>query len=109
MSGAKLPELARPAANPPKAARDQLDIQAWESGLVDLARVHHPTVKWWHGYRKAEERYGSYCYICERFIVTWDPLSKIPQQAVDQIAMHKTDHFAGNNASKSANKKASTR
>lgn len=90
-----LPVLAAAARAGPKAARDQLDVQAFESGLLDLARITHPTVAWWHGYRRAEERFGSYCYVCERFIVTWArswPIPIIAKQAIDD---HKYLHRAG--------------
>lgn len=90
----QLPALAWPPVNLPRAARDQLDVQAYEAGLLDLARVHHPTITWWHGYRKAEERYGSYCYVCEQFIVTWDRFLPIPEEGQTQIDTHKREHRA---------------
>lgn len=90
-----LPELASPARAGPKAAREQLDVQAFESGLLDVARVHHPTVAWWHGYRLAEERFGSYCYLCEKFIVTWARKWPIPHIAKHAIDDHKYLHRAG--------------
>lgn len=91
----RLPELARPAVTGIKARDDQRDVQPFEDGLLALARVHHPTVKWWHGYRRARERYGSYCYVCDDFIVTWDRFAGIPVAAVDAINFHKLDHHAG--------------
>lgn len=96
MTANKLPALAAPRVKQPKAAREQLDIQPYEGGLLELARVHHPSVTWWHGYRKAEERFGSYCYICERFIVTWDRFLSIPQDAQQMIDNHKRSHRNGN-------------
>lgn len=90
-----LPVLARPPSRQPKAAREQLSVQAWESGLHDLARVHHPSVVWWHGYRQAEERFGSYCYVCEKFIVTWSRAWPIPMVAKEAINDHKLMHRAG--------------
>lgn len=93
-SGA-LPELARPTPPLPKAAREQVDVQPFEHGLVDLARVHHPGVHWWHGYRAAEERFGSYCYVCEQFIVTWHS-NRVPNKAaVTEIDAHKWQHRDG--------------
>lgn len=93
--GNDLPDLARPPGTLPQAQREQRDIQPWEAGLVELARIHHPTVKWWQGYRRASERFGSYCYLCEKFIVTWDRFAGIPQLAVDRIHSHKYDHRNG--------------
>lgn len=90
-----LPVLAAPPRGQPKAAREQLDVQSFESGLLDLARVHHATVAWWHGYRRAEERFGSYCYVCERFIVTWARNWPIPQIAKQAIHDHKYIHRPG--------------
>lgn len=91
-----LPELAWPPANLPKVARDQADVQPFERDLLDLARVHHPRVTWWHGYRMAEERYGSYCYVCERFTVTWNRSNAgPPKAAVEQISAHKWQHRDG--------------
>lgn len=91
----KLPVLATPAAKQPKAAREQIDVQPFEFGLLDLARVHHATVAWWHGYRQAEERFGSWCYVCESFTVTWDRKWPIPLRAKQLIDTHKYDHRAG--------------
>lgn len=96
MAKTPLPVLATPPVRQPKAAREQFDIQPYESGLLDLARVHHPSVTWWHGYRKAEERYGSYCYVCERFVVTWDRFLPIPLVAQECIDNHKRSHRNGN-------------
>lgn len=91
----QLPDLARPAAGQPKAAMDQLDVQPFESGLLELARVHHPTVSWWHGYRRAQDRFGSYCYVCDEFIVTWAGNSGPPKTAVVTIDAHKMHHRDG--------------
>lgn len=91
----ELPHLATPTRPKPKAAADQVDVQAFEAGLFDLARVHHPSVTWWHGYRRAEERYGSYCYVCESFIVTWGGNSGPPMAARGAIDDHKYLHRAG--------------
>lgn len=91
-----LPALTWPPVSLPRAAADQIDVQAYEAGLLDLARVHHPTVTWWHGYRKAEERYGSYCYVCERFVVSWDRFLPIPDDARSIIDNHKVSHRNGN-------------
>lgn len=95
MGSESLPELARPPSKQPKAAREQLTVEVWEGGLLDLARVHYPTVKWWHGYRQAKERFGSYCYLCERFIVTWSRAWPIPMVAKQAIDDHKFMHRAG--------------
>lgn len=92
-----LPELARPAAGMPKAATEQVDIQPWEGGLLDLARVHHPTVLWWHGYRQAEQGFGSYCYVCESFIANWGGNAGPSKKAVVAIDEHKYRHYNGEN------------
>lgn len=91
----KLPVLARPAVRQPRAARDQLDVQAWEGGLLDLARVNFPTVRWWHGYRAARDLFGSYCYVCEKFTVTWAGRWGPPDAAKLAIHEHKSQHRAG--------------
>lgn len=92
---ARGPELARPAGGLPKAATEQLDLQPWEHDLLALARVHHPAVAWWHGYRRAEERFGSYCYVCESFIITWGGNAGPPKAAVAAIHDHKMSHHNG--------------
>lgn len=87
--------LAAPPRGQPKAAREQLTVQPFETQLHEAARENHPTVAWWHGYRKAEERFGSYCYVCERFIVTWARNWPIPQVAKQAIDDHKYIHRPG--------------
>lgn len=91
----RLPDLARPSADLPKAALDQLDVQPFESGLLTVARVKHPTVSWWHGYRRAETGFGSYCYVCEAFTVSWSGNSGPPKTAVVAIDAHKMHHRDG--------------
>lgn len=95
MTPNSLPELVFPPAELPRAAADQLDVQPYESGLLDLARVHHPSVIWWHGYRKSQDRYGSYCYVCEFLIVTWDRFGGVPEMARRAIDDHKRFHRDG--------------
>lgn len=91
----RLPVLATAPARPPRARLDQADVQPFETGLVELARVHHPNVSWWHGYRRAEERFGSYCYVCERFVVTWGGNGSPPAAAREEIDQHKWLHKRG--------------
>lgn len=90
-----LPDLVAPAGNRPKTALDQHDVQAWEEGLLALARVRHPTVSWWHGYRRHGEAYADYCYICDAVIVEMtsngNP-SVLARLATDD---HKWDHHDG--------------
>lgn len=95
MSPNKLPALATAVGRQPKSRLDQADVQPWEQGLVELARVHHPNVSWWHGYRRAEERFGSYCYVCEKFVVTWGGNGSPPAAARDVISEHKWLHRNG--------------
>lgn len=92
---AQLPTLATPPRKQPKAAREQLDVQAWESGLLDLARAKFPAVVWWHGYRSIGDYFGSYCYICSAYIVTFSRRWPIPIVAKEQIHEHKNQHRAG--------------
>lgn len=94
-TAAKLPTLARPPQKQPKAAREQLDVQAWEGGLLAVAHTRFPTVKWWHGYRIIGDRFGSYCYVCERFIITWSRAWPIPKIAKESIDEHKHHHRRG--------------
>lgn len=91
-SADELPPLAVAPLNLPRAAADQGDVQAFEYGLLAVARHNHPTVAWWHGYRRAEERFGSYCYVCETFIVTWSGNSGPPMPARHEIDAHKMSH-----------------
>lgn len=91
----ELPTLARPPQNQPKAAREQLTVQAWEGGLLAVAHTKFPTVKWWHGYRMIEGFFGSYCYVCESFIVTWSRRWPIPKIAAEVIDEHKELHRRG--------------
>lgn len=86
---------SRPLPALPKAARDQVTVELFEADLVTAARVYHPTVSWWHGYRRAEERFGSYCYLCEAFTVTWSGNGGPPKAAVTAIDAHKRDHAPG--------------
>lgn len=95
MGKARLPALALPPRQLPKAAREQIDIQAYEGGLTELARVQHPTIAWWHGYRKIGDLFGSYCYVCDRFVVTWSRAWPIPKVAQETIHEHKNEHRAG--------------
>lgn len=95
MSANRLPVLATPATRSPRARLDQTDVQPWEQGLVELARAQHPNVSWWHGYRRAEERFGSYCYVCEKFVVTWGGNGSPPEAARIVIDAHKWLHKRG--------------
>lgn len=79
----------------PLAMLDQIDIQPFEYGLHDLARVHHPGVHWWHGYRRDDQGFGSYCYVCDRFLVRWGGNGSPPMFARHTISEHKFDHRAG--------------
>lgn len=91
----KLPHLAPPTRVAPKAQRDQLFVLGWESELLDQARTDFPAVFWWHGYRQIGDYFGSYCYICSAYIVTFSrryPIPLIAKQAVDD---HKMLHHAG--------------
>lgn len=90
-----LPDLAALPATLPKAAIDQLSVQAFEGGLLTLARVGHPTVAWWHGYRKIGDSYGSQCYVCDRVIAFWGGNSGPPMIARQIIDDHKINHRDG--------------
>lgn len=91
----ELPEIARAGLGGSKAQADQIDVQPYESGLLTLARVRYPTVKWWHGYRKSETSYGSFCYVCEEFTVKWSGNAGPPMTARQAIHDHKLSHRAG--------------
>lgn len=97
MPADELPDLARAGLGGSKAQADQIDVQPYESGLLTLARVHYPTVKWWHGYRKSEDSYGSFCYVCEEFTVKWSGNAGPPMTARQVIHDHKLSHRAGIN------------
>jgi hypothetical protein len=89
----QLPPLALPPAAPPKAAREQLDMQPWEAHLVALARLRHPTVAWWHGYRdRTAHGFGSWCYVCDRMVVTWSRRWPITETARRAVHEHKNWH-----------------
>lgn len=79
----------------PKSRADQFDVQAFEGGLLALARVHHPGVHWWHGYRRVGERFGSYCYVCDTPIVLWGGNGSPPMEARTTINEHKYLHRNG--------------
>lgn len=88
-----LPVLAVAPAHLPRAAREQLDVQPWEIGLTNLARVHHRTVAWWHGYRdRTEDGFGSWCYVCESRIATWSRRWPITEAARRAVHAHKNWH-----------------
>jgi hypothetical protein len=92
---AMLPEPATATTGGPKARADQLNVQPWEQGLVALARVHHPTVAWWHGYREIKGAYWSYCYVCDTRITEVAGMGN-PSMAVRQVIdNHKNLHRAG--------------
>lgn len=79
----------------PRAKLDQATVLPFEDGLLALARVGHPTVSWWHGYRRADDKFGSYCYVCESFIVRWGSNSSPPMEARATIDAHKHLHRSG--------------
>lgn len=99
-----LPVIAVPPAVLPKAAREQLDVQPWEVGLSHLARVNHPTVAWWHGYRdRTADGFGSWCYVCDVRIATWSrrwPITEAARRAVHEHKNWHRLHMADPNASR---------
>lgn len=76
----------------PKAAAEQHTIEKWEVKLHNRARLVHPGVFWWHGYRKVGTKFGSYCYVCDLMIATWDRKYPITSKAKDAIHKHKWLH-----------------
>lgn len=88
-------ELATPAPGGPKSKTDQLDVQAWEAGLVAIARVAHPNVSWWHGYRHVDGGWVSQCYVCDGPVAAWPGGTSPPMTARQDIAKHKHDHHDG--------------
>lgn len=79
----------------PRAANDQYDIQEFEDALLAKARVEHPGISWWHGYRRIDEEFGSYCYLCDQFIVKWGGNAGPPKRARATIDEHKHSHRPG--------------
>lgn len=90
-----LPTLPAGPAKIPKARREQISVEPWETGLVTAARVEFPTVAWWHGYRSIGSYFGSYCYVCSAYIVTFSRRYPIPLVAKAQIHAHKFEHHKG--------------
>lgn len=99
----EIPELVTDPATRPKAALDQVDVRPFEGGLLALARVHHPTVAWWHGYRHADPGYGSFCYVCDDFIARWGGNSGPTMDARATIDIHKHLHRSGDLPGNSCN------
>lgn len=101
----RAPHLPPRLAGLPRAANDQYDVQEFEDALLVKARLTHPSVTWWHGYRRSDDDFGSYCYLCDRFIVTWGGNSGPPKVARASIDEHKHTHRPGNRPARSARNK----
>lgn len=90
--------LATTPARQPKAAREQGNVQGYEGGLLAVARVHHPTVAWWWGYRQKSDGFGAWCYLCDDRIVKWSQRWPMTQAAREAIIHHRnTIHAPGGN------------
>ena len=65
-----------------------------DNSLTDLARQRTPGIRHWWGRRWREGRNGAWCYICERFVITWDSHYPITEGARRVIAAHRSGHIA---------------
>lgn len=78
----------------PQAEIAQLAVHPSESKLVDIARRRHPTVAWWHGFRRVDGQFGAWCYLCEGFVATWARRYPITGRAKQLIDVHRIMHLA---------------
>jgi hypothetical protein len=75
-----------------KAEMSQTDVWPWESKLLALARLSHPTVSWWWGMRKVGNNFGAFCYLHDAMIVTWNRRWPMTTKAKVEVGRHRALH-----------------